>query len=155
MSNDLAALSASPRSVTLGGEAYQVSPFTMRDLGTLGAYLKDVVPHPVAAVRMSIAGMDESDKALVIQEAFAEARTHWPPRFESDQGQEILVYSREGRAKLTHVILSKHQPDLTIDQAMVIADAMLGGEFLAMMSLASGKEPKVPNSGTATTTQNA
>lgn len=147
--SDLASLAATPRTIILGDSEYKISPFRLRDLSELAAYLKDVVPHPVAAMRPALEGMSSEDKALAFQGAFVEARS-WPPGVDSDQGQQVLVYTQAGRAKLVYVILSRHQPELTPDDALKIADSLTVDQFERITSLASGKEHAVPNSDPAT-----
>lgn len=110
-----------PKEWEVGGEPFRVSGLTFHQLATLNDHLGSAVPHPVDRAKGLLDRLgdlvDPEDRKRLIQDATAEvASGRWPPTFDSPAGESYYYGTAEGVSVYLHTILSKHHPDLTIDE---------------------------------------
>ena len=111
-----------PRTWEVAGESFTVSGITYYQFGVLSAHLQNVIPHPVDQAKQELERLgdliDTDDRKRIIMDAYQAAQDpfRWPPVFESQAGQRYYYGTPEGIAFFLHTILSKHHPDLTVDE---------------------------------------
>lgn len=110
-----------PRDWEVGGATYRVSGVTFHQLATLNSILRDATPHPVDEAKALLDRLGDlcepDERRRIVQEAVAKVELgQWPPTFDSPAGDRYFFGTPEGIAAYLHTILSKHQPDLTVDE---------------------------------------
>ncbi len=149
MSDDYAKAAASPRGLRIGGAEYLVGKFTPRDLGDLGAWLKDQVPDPRLKARELCAGLSDAVALAIWRDLSDEARD-WPPSIESYQGNRLLLGTYEGNARLLWVGLRRHNPGVTLEVAARLAEHITLDEVSALVRLGFPEETFDPKATPAT-----
>lgn len=96
--------------VRFGGRRVAAGPLRLRQLATLQAWLRDVVPHPLAApgARAELARLDPPGRAARAAELLREG-ARWPVRLFTAAADTFLD-TPEGRAVLAEVGLAEHNP---------------------------------------------
>lgn len=110
-----------PRTWEVGGEAFTVSGITYHQFAVLSDHLRSAIPHPVDLAKEEVARMgevlDREDAKRIILAAHDQVVAGaWPPSFESPAGQRYYQGTPEGIAFFLHTVLTKHHPDLTLDE---------------------------------------
>jgi len=144
MSN-LTSLTGSPRTVTLGGEPYQVFPLTLADLGELQAWLDTQLPDPLAVVKRHIdsGGVPMEQAKFLYAEALKEAsktRIHL-------SSPDALVYlnGANGVIEMLYLSIRKGRPDWTRDQARKVFEALTPADIQRIQNITE-LDQVVPNS---------
>lgn len=144
MSDDYAKATASPRSVTIDGKEYLVGKFGPLEIGDLGAWLKDKVPNPRSLVKELIEGVPESVALQIWRDLNEEAKS-WPPTFDSEAGQKLILNDFEGHVRLLWVTLRKHNK-VDLAEARRLAGTLDGfdilTEIIAKASPETASDPK-------------
>lgn len=146
-------LTAAPRTLTLAGRQFTVSPLELREWGDLQGWLKDNGQSPLKAVAPGLDALSDGDRKTVLAMAM-EKQLRWPPRVATTEWFEAISGSAGGDARFLWAVLRKHQPGLTLEEADRLAQAASVEESQALVLLAIGVDPppKSPApSGTATT----
>jgi len=138
-----------PRAWTFAGREWLVSGLTPYQLGKLTAWLKDHVPNPLQEVKALIKDgvFTAEERKALIDEAKARAEpkyqtfgertvqvSGWPPQFGSAEASAVL-FNGSGIPAFLHVILSKHQPDLTPAEAEALAPLFTVEDLRALIDL--------------------
>jgi hypothetical protein len=154
MSN-ITSLTGSPRTVSLGGEPYQLFPLAIADLGELQAWLDTQLPDPLAVVRRHIDGgnVPMEQAKFLYAEALREAsktRLHLSspeslPYLNSPAGvcQMLLLTIRKGRQNWTladaQTLCGKLTPaDVMRLQSITELDQVIPGDIPHPNSPAAG-----------------
>jgi hypothetical protein len=151
----------------LGGLPYKIAKLTMADWASLTAYIKDHTQDPIARVleqlaRATAAGIVSSpdDRQFLLREARKDAR-NWPPRLTSPDWWDALSEAKGGDAEFLWLVFSKHQPTITREQIVTLADLLSQEDSYRLMSLALGRDlpgagdPKAAGAGAGSTSQPA
>jgi len=133
-------LTAAPRTLTLAGRQFTVSPLELREWGKLQGWLKDFGQSPLKAVAAGLESLSEADRRTVLSMAM-EKQLRWPPRVATTEWFEAISSATGGDAQFLWAVLSKHQPDLTIEEADRLAQSASVEESQALVLLAIGLEP--------------
>lgn len=133
-------LTAAPRTLTLAGRQFTVSPLELREWGELQGWLKDFGRSPIKAVAPSLDALSESDRKAALAIA-VEKQMRWPPRVATTDWFEAISEATGGDARFLWTVLRKHQPELAIDEADRLAQAASVEESQALVLLAIGLEP--------------
>jgi hypothetical protein len=148
MADDFAAATVAPRTFTFEGVDFKVHKLRPRDIGEIEAWMKDKVPNPKGEALIFMKGQSDAVAMHIWDEACKEA-AEWPPQFENDSGQALLL-TAEGGARLVWVILRRGTPSLTLDQATEIADHMSVEDLNRLATLAMPGDPDSPKSPDST-----
>ncbi len=142
--SDYAKSTGAARSVTLLGKEYAVSKLRPRDIGTIEAWFKDVTPNPKKEARQHMEGLPDAVAMHIWDEALKEAKD-WPPGFDSDAGQKLLL-TDEGQARILHICLKRGFADgqFTLEQARDLAEQLDADAIFEVLKLASPGDPDDP-----------
>lgn len=110
-----------PRTLEIAGEEFQVSGITFFQLATLNAHLREATPHPVDEARALVERLGDlcapEQRTRLIQDAVAEVTEgRYPPTFDTPEGERYFYGTPDGVAFYLHTVLSKHRPDLALDE---------------------------------------
>jgi hypothetical protein len=121
-----------PRTWKFAGRDWKVAGLTFYQIGLLTAWLKDNVPSPrerlVREFKTGVFSAEERAEML-LKAAAAEEKQYdqagrqtagWPPSIDSPEAQEYL-FQGTGIPYFLWVILRRHQPDLTLEEAEKLA----------------------------------
>ena len=98
--------------IDIAGQTYRFSELPIEALGRLQAFIKAVVPHPVAALAGHLDGLDEADRRYLLEQARLEAKS-WPPVIGTAEGSAVLLGSEAGQIETLYEGLRVHQPATT------------------------------------------
>jgi hypothetical protein len=143
--DDYARATGQPKTVTIRDVDYRVHKFRPRDLGEIEAWMKTRVANPREEARRYMEGLPDAVAKHVWDRAL-EASSDWPPTFENDAGQALLM-SEEGMAFIVWVCLRRGIAGFTLDQARDLAETLDVDDVLALTEAAKPGEvgdPKVP-----------
>lgn len=110
--------------ITIGDDAYMFSELPVAALGRLQAWIKQTVPHPIAALKPHLAGLDPEDRRVLLERAYDEALA-WPPILGTPAGAQALLSNEAGQTEAFHEGLKVHQPETTRTQAARLYRALL------------------------------
>lgn len=133
-------LTAAPRTLTLAGRHFTVSPLELREWGELQGWLKDNGQSPLKAIGPGLDSLSDADRRVVLSMAM-EKQLRWPPRVATTGWFEAISSATGGDARFLWTVLRKHQPDLTLDEADRLAQAAGVEESQTLVLLAIGVEP--------------
>jgi hypothetical protein len=151
MTDDYARATGQPRTIELAGVIYRVSRLRPSIVGELGAWLKEVVPNPREEARGYMVGLSDEVAKHVWTLAVQEARD-WPPSLFSERGEELLLTTFEGQARLLYALLRREAADLTLEKARELADRLEEADFDRLLELALPAEVGDPKAPAATPT---
>jgi hypothetical protein len=149
MPEDYARATAAPRTVTIGGATYLASKFAPRDFGDLAAFLKDQVPDPRLKARELCAGLSDA-VALQIWTELSEEAKDWPPTITSRAGNQLLMMTLEGNARIIWIALRRYNPGVTLERARQIAETVTMEEIVDLFHAGFPEETFDPKARTAT-----
>jgi len=141
-----------PRDFALAGRVFPVSGLTPYQLGQLEAFLKDAIPSPLSEFRALVAegGFAPEERAELFKAAKDRMEPQytqdgfqtggWPPTFNSAEGQRVL-FNGAGLAHFLWVVLSKHTPALTRDDAATLAPHLTVSDLARLSELISVANP--------------
>jgi hypothetical protein len=124
---DITDILPQPRRVRLAGQDYEVSELTFADVARIQAWLNRASPCPMDDARDRIDGLDGPERRKILLETY-QALKSWPPRYGDPEASELLQ-TEGGAAEFLFVALSRHQPDFTRDDAMVMAPLLTASEW--------------------------
>lgn len=104
-------------------------------------WAKPRVPDPVATAKRMMEALPEKHHADIVSAALE--LTQQPLGIEHP-GVQAVVWSMEGMAKLCHLLLRKHHPGVTEDEAWDVAQEVGAQEMKRKMERAEGKVPPRP-----------
>lgn len=142
MSDDYSRATGSPLSIEIDGREYRVSKLTPRDVGDIQAWLKSEIPDPRTEARKMLEGLPDAVAIEVWRTAAEEAKA-WPPTLGDDRGNNLLMSSTEGVARLIWVTLRKHN-GVDLAQARKLADHLDIEQVGTLIKLASPESADVP-----------
>jgi hypothetical protein len=143
--SDFAKATGAPALVQILGQEYKVFELRPRDLGEMEAWFRSVVPNP--RIEALTYMKDQSDAvAMHIWDSMIDQP--WPPKFQSEEGQELLL-SAEGQARALHIVLRRGfaNGQFTLDDARDLTERMSLKEVLDVLNVASPGEPGDPLAG--------
>jgi hypothetical protein len=134
MSN-LTSLTGSPRTVTLGGEPYQVFPLTLADLGELQAWLDTQLPDPLAVVKRHIdsGGVPMEQAKFLYSQALAEAtktRLHL-----SSPDSLPYLNSPAGVCQMLLLTVRKGRPGWTLADAQALCGKLTPADIMRLQTI--------------------
>ncbi len=141
---DYARATDSTQTVEIDGKSWQVSKLTPRDIGDLQAFLKEQVPNPRLLARDLCAGMGD-ELAKHIWDSLNEEYRSWPPSLGTAEGNQLILHTFEGNARLLWVVLRRHNRHVDLDRARELAEAVdldLINRVLAMALPEYASDPK-------------
>lgn len=141
---DLASLCGTPRVVPIGGADYRVAPFRPLDLAALQAWIKDRVPHPLDALRPSLAGLDPAARRAALAEA-RRAATAWPPGADDEAGATLLLSDVEGLALFLVRALRRHRPRVGLLGALELEARLDEATFLRIVDRVYDRDGRAPD----------
>lgn len=109
---DIAQHSDQPIQIDICGKSFGFSEFRLADLGELQQWVKDHTPHPIEAVKPHLAGLPDSDRAALLNDARRDA-LRWPPQVGTAAGAAALLGTEDGQVETLWVALRIHQTDTT------------------------------------------
>lgn len=98
-------------SIEIGGSVYHFSEVPLEKLADVQEFLNRTVPHPLQAIRPHLAGLSESDRAVLLRDAREEGK-HWPPQAGTAAGMAALMATEPGQVEALFAGLSVHHPAL-------------------------------------------
>ncbi len=113
----------STQAVEIDGKSWQVSKLTPRDIGDLQAFLREAVPNPRLMARDLCAGMSD-ELAKHIWDSLNEEYQAWPPTLGTAEGNQRILHTFEGNARLLWVVLRRHNRNVDLDRARELAEAV-------------------------------
>jgi hypothetical protein len=148
--NDLATLTAQPRTLDVGGRAYQVHPLTLDDLGALQKWVNDQLPDPLALVRGQLDGFSPEQQKFLLKEAIDAAR-RGKPRLGTPEA-DALTGSLEGLRELLFLAIRRGDPAFTREAAAGLCGQLTMTDLAAVFGTAygvapGGDGPKAPAAG--------
>lgn len=111
-----------PRLLTLGGATYLVGELRLSDIADLQSWLEGVAPHPLA----DLPDIDEDPEPETRRRRVLscwKAVRGWPPAYGSDAAS-IYLNSAAGMIAFLLVVLRRHQPAATAEDAAALASRM-------------------------------
>jgi hypothetical protein len=155
---DLATAAGVPEEVTLAGKPFRARLLSMRERGSLQAFLKQHLQSPVTRAAVAIqqakdAGtpLDRPIEDRMWDRAEAAALT-WPPRFGSAEWFKAIEGIEGGYEQLLFEVLNKTDPDFTLDRADKLAPDVTGDEWFDLIRVAFWGTPPAPKNGASPTT---
>lgn len=140
---NLATVSAAPRSWRHRGRDYLVSRITPRAAGLMQQLISECVPDPRKLARELMEGHTLEMQKYIYDKACEEAKA-WPPYIDSPAGLAVLL-GEQGMGLLVHVALHANHPEITRESAAAFASEMAIDELqglLALMLPEGAKGPK-------------
>lgn len=147
---DYARSTGQPRTVTLDGRQYPVGKLRPADLGRIQAWFKEVVPNPLAEAKRFGEGLNDEVAKHLFTLAWEDAK-NWPPQFGSDQATNLLC-GPDGQAFFLHLVIGRHLPSFTLEDAQALTQRIDLDEFLAVQRLAAPGETGDPKAVTTEAT---
>jgi hypothetical protein len=146
---DLAVATGVPEEITLAGKTYRARLLSMRERGVLQSYLKSKLVSPVTRIGNAIdeakaagAPLSKAAKDDLYERAEVAALT-WPPRFGSPAWFDAVDGIEGGWEQVLFEVLSKVDPDFTLDRAEKLAPAVTLDEWGDLIRVAFwGTPPK-------------
>jgi hypothetical protein len=132
MSANLASLNASPRSIPIGGEVFQVHPLTLADHGKLQAWLETQLPDPLGMVQAYI---DRAKPSMEVQKFLLREAVHEASRTRVFlNSPEAIPYlnSPDGIIELLWISIVKGRPEFTREQARDVFGSMTSADVLKL-----------------------
>lgn len=138
-----------PRDWRFAGKVWQVSGLTPFQIGRLTAWLKTAVPNPIEECKRFLKDgvFTAEERKTLLDDARKKAEpqytTHrgravqvsgWPCKFGSVEGNELL-FNGEGIGYFLWIVLSKHDPKLSIAEAEALAPRFDVEDLQALMTL--------------------
>lgn len=160
MDSSLAALTAQPRPIEVGGVVYLFHPIRIEDLGSMQAWCDARRPSPFKVVSGQLGNglFTPAQERELLQCAVREAARPTPRIGASAECDELLM-SLEGLAKILHLSVGRGNPGFTEAQAEALLRSMDAGQLAEMNSvldtgliLRGGDDPKAPTGGGSSTT---
>jgi hypothetical protein len=134
MSANLASLNASPRSIPIGGEVFEVHPLTLADQGKLQAWLETQLPDPLGLVQAHI---DRAKPTMEVQKFLLREALHEASRTRVFlNSPEALPYlnSAHGIVEILWLSIAKGRPDFTRERARDVFGSMTPADVLKLQS---------------------
>jgi hypothetical protein len=128
-----------PVKVSLAGKEYTVSELTLNDMAQLQEWVRSRVPHPLAAVKEHLAGLEPAERRMLLEKAY-EAADEWPPRMGTPEFTNVIM-SQAGLVFQVQLIIKKHLPGFTIEEAKVLSDQMSASELDLLHKTAMNVKP--------------
>ncbi len=129
---NLASLNASPRSVPIGGEVFEVHPLTLNDQGKLQAWLETQLPDPLGLVQAHI---DKAKPSMEVSKYLLREALHEASRTRVFlNSPEALPYlnSADGICEILWLSIAKGRPDFTRERAREVFGAMTPADVLKL-----------------------
>lgn len=136
MSQSLAALNASPRRITLGGEAYDVHPLTLGALGQLQAWLDAAQPDPLAAAQAHI---DRTRPPMEVQKFLLREALHEASRtrvFVGTPEANPYINSPDGICEVLWLTVAPGRPDMKREEFVALAKRLTPTEIIRLQQAA-------------------
>lgn len=130
-------LTAAPRRMKLAGIEFTVAPLELREWGELQAWFKDNVPSPLASVAKGVELLPDAERKEILSGAM-ERQLRWPPRVATEEWFNAISAATGGDAMFLWVVLRKHHPEITIEQANRLSERASAEESLAVIFQAIG-----------------
>lgn len=109
-----------PVPLEVDGVPFRVAEITLEAQARLQAWLRQHVPHPVAAVKDHLKGLSPEDRATVLETASREAR-YWPPKIGTAEAARAMLTDARGQAAVFLEGLRAADPTATPAQAEWLA----------------------------------
>lgn len=155
---DLAQATSAPEEITLGGNPFRVRLLTMREWGSVSAFIKKECPSPVTRAFIGIQQAKDEGSPLdaEVEERILDraerAAINWPPRLGSEAWFDALTSIDGGDAKLLFEVVSKTDLALTLEAAAALAEKVTREEWADLIRVALyGTHPR-PKDEAATET---
>ena len=142
MSDDYARATGAPLSIEIDGKEYRVSKFTPRDIGDIQSWLKSEIPDPRITARKMLEGLPDA-VAIEIWKTMAEEAKSWPPALGDDRGNDLLIGTTEGAARLLWVTLRKHN-GIDLEKARKLTENVDLEQLTRLINLATPESADVP-----------
>lgn len=161
MFDDIATLTATPRTVLLGGEPHQVTPLSIADLGVLQAWVDAQFPNPFDIANTEIErgrvtiGPDGKPASVPYSVAQQQFLLETAARLR-EKGQRLIggeeatakLQTVEGTKQLLLISLRKTRPEFTLDDADALFKRMTLAEVSQLVILTNLdmvlSDPKAP-----------
>ena len=127
---DLAQATGATEFIDLAGEEHAVRLLTLREWGSITAWLKRANPSPVTRAARAIEQADELGEPLSIatRETLLDhaqrSALNWPPRLGSTEWFEAFDRTAGGQSYLLHQVLVLTEPRFDVGSAEVLAKRM-------------------------------
>jgi hypothetical protein len=147
---NLASLNASPRSIPIGGEVFEVHPLTLADQGKLQAWLETQLPDPLGLVQVHI---DRAKPSMEVQKFLLREALHEASRTRVFlNSPEALPYlnSADGIVEILWLSIAKGRPEFTRERARDVFGSMTPADVLKLQSateldqVMAEPDPKAP-----------
>lgn len=129
--------------IEVGGNTYRLARFDREILENFLDWADTKLPNPIAAIAGQLKGLDAETKELVVRAAVEKASSR---RCITNPDVQSLMRSFDGAYHLFYLLLHKHQPDLTEQEAGKIHEACFeehGPKYVdRKMSIVSGEVPQ-------------
>lgn len=143
--DNLATVSAAPRSWTHRGRDYLVSRITPRAAGQMQQLIAECVPDPRRQARELMDGHSLEMQKYIYDKACEEAKA-WPPYIDSPAGLAVLLGDR-GMGLLVFLALHDNHPEITRDSAREFAVGMTIEELEGLLALMLPEGSRGPKGG--------
>lgn len=148
---DLAQATGAVETIDLAGEEHQVRLLTLKEWGAITAWLKRQNPSPLTRAAQSIeqARVQGEPLSAATQDQLLDhaqrAALNWPPRLGSTEWFDALDRSDGGQGRLLFEVLSKTEPEFTIERAEVLVKRFSVDDFNELLRVALyGAPPRSP-----------
>lgn len=105
------------------GASFVVRELSLDALARLQSWIRARYPHPIAAIRDYLDGLDPSERAALLEAARKDA-AHWPPSVNSAEAITFVLNSHEGILTLALEALRSANPAATEADAMRLYHAI-------------------------------
>ena len=133
--DDLATVTAAPKTFRLDGADYAVPKLRPREMGEIQAWIKSRFPDPRVEARLAIQDCKFESLAHKIWEAAEAQAKEWPPKFGSSRVEAELA-TADGFGFMVWILLRRTVPGLDQARARELADRLEAAEFKQLLTLA-------------------
>lgn len=130
-------LTAAPRRMKLAGIEFTIAPLELREWGELQAWFKDNVTSPLQAVAPGLDLLPEPERKAAMSAALVK-QLRWPPRVATEEWLDSISNTTGGDAMFLWVVLRKHHPEITLEQANRLSSRASAEESRAVIFQALG-----------------
>lgn len=121
-----------PREVTLGGRIFLVGEMRLSDLADLQVYLDGLWKDPLEALWPSLDGLPEADRRKALLDIW-DACEAGPMAYGSPRAQKLFDTDGEALVEILRVVLTRHQPGMTREEIIQVAEKATYPEYARMM----------------------
>jgi hypothetical protein len=129
--------------IEVGSKTYRLARFDREILENFLDWADETLPNPIAALKDQLKGLDAETKELVVKAAVEKASSR---RCITNPDVQSLMRSFDGIYHLFYLLLQKHQPNITEQEAGKLYEACVeehGPKYIERkMSIITGEVPQ-------------